>query len=96
MNANQDTAEPGKGRADVLSTYEEAVLAEIREIVRCVKDESGTANLHTLGGRVTEAGATIVGRGRDGIIEFRRGAVRFLIRSFSGDRFEINFPAQEP
>jgi hypothetical protein len=92
VSPKPDTATDScKGRADLLSADEEAVLAGIREIVRRVRDESGTANLHGLAGRVTDAGATRVDRGRNGIVEFRRGAVCFFIRSVLSGRFEINF-----
>jgi hypothetical protein len=97
MSAKPDTdAGSWKGRADLLSADEEAVLSEVREIVSCARGDSRTPDFRLLAQQVTGAGASLVNLGRDGALEFTRGTVRFSLRPVPGGRFEINFPYQDP
>jgi hypothetical protein len=86
-----------KGRADVLSSDEERVLSDVREIVRRIRAEGKTVDLASLGQSVGDAGAIPVGFDADaGSREFDLRGIRFFLQPAPGAGVEIHFPAATP
>jgi hypothetical protein len=84
-------------RVDVLSTEEENVLSNVRDIVAGMRAMGSMGDLAILSQRLTDAGAFAANeRETDGRVGFVLGGVRFLLRTVPHAGFEISFQSPNP
>lgn len=82
------------GRADLLSSEEERVLSEVRELVRGIREEGKPDDLRALIEGVGRAGGSLAGEGDD-LYLCKFSGTCFSIRSIPEGGFEISFSHED-
>ena len=79
-----------KGRTDLLSSDEERVLSEVREIVMGMREDGKSADLLSFVEAVGRAGASVADEGDD-LFRCKLSGTCFSLRAMPDGLFEISF-----